>query len=308
MRPVLLDVNLTEDFAAGFLLAARAPELDILGVTVTFGETDLATAAQNTAELMDLCGLSCPVALGADRPWRRTWELPPRPMPLGGAINGMQLDPAAKADLSPLPAAEFLYETLRAASQPVTLLCSGPLTNVAALLERHPDAKSRIGQLVWRGGTQRHAVNGVVRDLQTLLDPEAAAFVLEAGLPFVMCPVDMGHALQASQGEVDAGIGLTDPVLHQLNRLLKKRWCEANENQPIGQRTLGLPLQDVAAAVYLLDPEAFTAEPFHCEVDLKGRYTFGMCVVDICRRMGREDNILLLRDADHEWVISRLYQ
>lgn len=54
MRPVLLDVNLTEDFAAGFLLAARAPELDILGVTVTFGETDLATAAQNTAELMDL--------------------------------------------------------------------------------------------------------------------------------------------------------------------------------------------------------------------------------------------------------------
>lgn len=171
MRPVLLDVNLTEDFAAGFLLAARAPELDILGVTVTFGETDLATAAQNTAELMDLCGLSCPVALGADRPWRRTWVLPPRPMPLGGAINGMQLDPAAKADLSPLPAAEFLYETLRAASQPVTLLCSGPLTNVAALLERHPDAKSRIGQLVWRGGTQRHAVNGVVRDLQTLLDP-----------------------------------------------------------------------------------------------------------------------------------------
>ena len=194
MRPVLLDVNLTEDFAAGFLLAARAPELDLLGVTVTFGATDLATAAQNTAELMDLCGLSCPVALGADRPWRRTWVLPPRPMPLGGAINGIQLDPAAKADLSPLPAAEFLYETLRAASQPVTLLCSGPLTNVAALLERHPDAKSRIGQLVWRGGTQRHAVNGVVRDLQTLLDPEAAAFVLEAGLPFVMCPVDMGHA------------------------------------------------------------------------------------------------------------------
>ena len=45
-------------------------------------------------------------------------------------------------------------------------------------------------------------------------------------------------------------------------------------------------LQDVAAVAYLLDPEAFTLEPFHCEVDLKGRYTFGMCVVDICRRMG----------------------
>ena len=308
MRPVLMDVNLTEDFAAGFLLAARAPELDILGVTVTFGETDLASAARNTAQLMELCGLSRPVALGADRPWRRTWVVPPRPMPLCGAINGLQLNPAAKAELSPLPAAEFLYETLRAAAQPVTLLCAGPLTNIACLLERHPDAKDRIRQLIWRGGTQRHAVNGVVRDLQTLLDPEAAAFVLEAGLPFVMCPVDMGYALQASQEEVDAGIGLSDPVLHQLNRLLKKRWCQANENQPIGQRRLGLPLQDVAAAAYLLDPEAFTAEAFHCEVDLKGRYTFGMCVVDICRRMGRADNILLLRSADHTRVVSRLYQ
>ena len=84
------------------------------------------------------------------------------------------------------------------------------------------------------------------------------------------------------------------------------RSCESG--QPIGQRRLGLPLQDVAAAAYLLDPEAFTAEAFHCEVDLKGRYTFGMCVVDICRRMGRADNILLLRSADHTRVVSRLYQ
>lgn len=103
------------------------------------------------------------------------------------------------------------------------------------------------------------------------------------------------------------GIPLTDPVLHQLNRLLKKRWCEANEDLPMDFRTRGLPLQDVAAVAYLLDPEAFTLEPFHCEVDLKGRYTFGMCVVDICRRMGREDNILLMRDADHDRVLARLY-
>lgn len=307
MQPILMDLNLTEDFAAGFLLAARSPELNILGITVTFGETDLATAVRNTAELADLCGLDCPVSLGAERPWRRTWTIPPRPMPLGAAINGLQLDPEARANLIPVPAQRFLYETLQAAPEPVTLLCAGPLTNIAFLLEHHPEIKEKIRRLVWRGGGQRHAVNGVVRDLQTLLDPEAAAFVLAAGIPFVMCPVDMGHVLQASQAEVDAGIPLTDPVLHQLNRLLKKRWCEANEDLPMDFRTRGLPLQDVAAVAYLLDPEAFTLEPFHCEVDLKGRYTFGMCVVDICRRMGREDNILLMRDADHDRVLARLY-
>ena len=67
MQPILMDLNLTEDFAAGFLLAARSPELNILGITVTFGETDLATAVRNTAELADLCGLTalCPWARSA---------------------------------------------------------------------------------------------------------------------------------------------------------------------------------------------------------------------------------------------------
>lgn len=306
--PVLVDMNLTEDFAAGFLLAATDPEFDILGISLSFGETDLATAAANTAGVMALAGLTCDVALGADRPLRRTWLQAPRPLPLCCAVDGLQLDGKAALTPSPLPAWDFLYEKLRAAREPVTLLCAGPLTNIAILLQRHPDAKDHIARLVWRGGTQRHATLGVVRDLQTWLDPDAARAVLHAGLNVVLCPVDMGFAAYATQAEIDAGIPCADGVRHQLNRLLKKRWCQVNEDFPMGRRTLPLPLQDVAAVAYLLDASRFVGEDFYCEVDLVGELTFGMCVVDINRRSGKANNITLLRQADRDYVVSLLYR
>lgn len=308
---VYLDMNLTEDFAAGLLLLARDPEVELMGITLSYGETDLATAVQNTAGICKLLGLTVPVAAGAEKPWRRDYTLLPKPMPLCDAIDGLQLDPTAELTLEKAFAPEFLYEKLKKAGEKVTLFCAGPLTNIAYLLERHPDARGFIEKIIWRGGTQRHATLGIVKDLQTYLDPDAAAFVLQKGIPFVMCPVDMGFALYATQAEVDAGMAATDPVEHQLNRLLKRLWNLQNEAVPMGERNRPLPLQDVAAVRYLTHPEAFAEEKFYCEVDLRGKLTFGMAVVDIQNRLEKteaEKNITLLRDCDREALVQTLYQ
>lgn len=308
--PVLIDMNLTEDFAAGLMVAAREESIDILGISLSFGETDLDTALQNTAGMLQLLQLKTEVALGADRPWRRDYQIEMRPMPLCSAINGLQLDPDARCRPVHEPAWEFLYEKLKKAGEKVTLLCAGPLTNIAYLLESHPDAKDHIDKLVWRGGTQRHATLGIVKDLQTYLDPDAASYVLQQHLDLVVCPVDMGFEFYATQAEVDAGIGLTDPVAHQYNRLLKKLWCEQNESVPMGHRDQPLKLQDVAAVLYLVYPELFTSQKFYCEVDLKGKYTFGMAMVDIDGRLNKkpeELNIDLLRTCDRAALIAHLY-
>ena len=96
---VYLDMNLTEDFAAGLLLLARDPEVELMGITLSYGETDLATAVQNTAGICKLLGLTVPVAAGAEKPWRRDYTLLPKPMPLCDAIDGLQLDPTAELTL-----------------------------------------------------------------------------------------------------------------------------------------------------------------------------------------------------------------
>lgn len=309
--PVIIDMNLTEDFALGFMAAVMSEKLDIIGVTLCFGETDLDCAAANTAGLLALMGRKLPTALGARLPWRRTATVPMRAMSLTKEINGLQVD--MEADLGEeMPfAPEFLYEKLMESPEKVTLLCAGPLTNIALLLERHPDAVSHIEKLVWRGGTQRHGVNGIVRDLQTLMDPEAAQLVLESGLNFVMCPVDTGGLLYASREEIDAPAAeWKSAVWHQYHRLLKKRWCQVNEELPMGQRNRPLPLQELAAVLYLTRPELFGVRRAYGEVDLKGRLTFGMLVIDIDNRLEHSPeafNICWPDRVDRESALRYLY-
>ena len=325
-KSVIIDMNLTEDFALGFMAAVMSGELDIIGLTLCFGETSLDCAAANTAALLSLMGRKIPTALGAKLPWRRAATVPMKALPLTKDINGLQVDMNVELGEEMLSAPEFLYEKLKESPQKVTLLCAGPLTNIALLLERHPDAVSYIEQLVWRGGTQRHGVNGIVRDLQTLMDPEAAQMVLESGLDFVMCPVDMGSLCYGRREEIDdlAGCLANGPadvrvkpasttghaVWHQYHRLLKKRWCEVNEELPMGQRNRPLPLQELAAALYLTHPELFGTRRVYGEVDVKGRLTFGMLVIDIDNRLEHSPeafNICWLDSVNREGALRYLY-
>lgn len=308
--PVIIDMNLTEDFALGLIAALKSKDLEIMGITLSFGETELECAAANTAGVLKLLKREIPVALGAEKPWRRDYTVAMKPLYLNRDINGMQVDTAKQPKAEPLFAPDFIYETMKGCGKKVTLLCAGPLTNIAYLLERHPDAPEYIEKIVWRGGTQRHAVNGIVRDMQTLLDPDAASKVLFSGLDLVMCPCDMGLQFFASQTEIDKGMRTKDPVLHQYNRLLKKRWCEVNEELPMGQRIKNLPLQELAAVLYLVRPELFHTRQIYGEVDLKGRLTFGMLVIDIKNRLETkpEDfNICWINGVDREAVIRYLY-
>lgn len=309
--PVLIDMNLTEDFAAAMFAAAGAETIDILGISLCFGETDLACAAGNTAGLLEFLGLDVPVALGADKPWRRDYMIPMKSMPLNRNINGLQVNVKAPMKVAPEFAPDFLYEMMKGQKEKVVLLCAGPLTNIAYLLDRHPDAKEYIDRLIWRGGTQRHAVLDSVKDMQTYLDPEAVDFVLSQGLNLVLCPVDLGFKLYARQDEIDAGMKSANPVLHQYNRLLKKRWCEANEDAPMELRNRPLPLQELASVMYLTNPEWFLGRRLYAEVDRKGTLTFGMLVIDINNRLEKEEsefNIYLLTDVDRESAVSHLYQ
>lgn len=308
--PVMIDMNLTEDFALGFMAAARSESLEILGIALSFGETDLACAAANTAGLQKLMNTEIPVALGAEKPWRRDYTVEMKKLPLNRDINGLQIDTVENPKAERLFAPDFLYETMKRCDRKVTLLCAGPLTNIAYLLERHPDAPEYIEKLVWRGGTQRHAVNGIVRDMQTLLDPDAASMVLSSRLLVVMCPCDMGFQFYAEQSEIDGGMRRKDPVMHQYNRLLKKRWCEVNEELPMGCRMKPLPLQELAVVLWVEKPELFTTRMIYGEVDIKGKLTFGMLVIDIKNRLETkpEDfNICWINGVDREMAIHYLY-
>ncbi len=181
---------------------------------------------------------------------------------------------------------------------------------MAILLERYPEAGKLIKELIWCGGTQRHASLQIVKDVQTYLDPEAAQYVLEQGLNFTMCPVDAGTFCYMSLSEVDSRRYETEPVMHQFNRLLKKRWCDVNAEAPMGERKRHLPMQEMAAVAAAVLPWLCEKKKRYGEVDLKGKLTFGMLVIDINNRLEHteeEMNISQVCHIDRERLIHLLY-
>ena len=125
-----------------------------------------------------------------------------------------------------------------------------------------------------------------------------------------MCPVDAGEICYLTKEEVDIHMYEKEPVLHQFNRLMKKRWCDANAELPLGQRRRPLPLQDMAAVAAAVAPELCSREMRYGEVDLEGRLTFGMLVIDINNRLNHrpeEMNIGQLVQIDREKAIRKFY-
>ena len=102
-----------------------------------------------------------------------------------------------------------------------------------------------------------------------------------------------------------------EPVLHQMNRLLKKRWCDVNAPLPMGSGTARFPLQDLAAVAAAARPELCRYAMRYGAVDLKGRLTFGMLVIDINNRLKQREeemNIRQICDLDREALVRLLYK
>lgn len=307
---ILVDINITEETAGILFALNRLNYVEVKGISLCFGETSLESSHRSISGLNELLGWEVPVALGADRPWRRDYQLPVSASDISEPINGLQVDTSKVCAVSRLDAADFLYEKLREAGGEAKVLCAGALTNMAILLERYPEAGKLIKELIWCGGTQRHASLQIVKDVQTYLDPEAAQYVLEQGLNFTMCPVDAGTVCYMSLSEVDSRRYETEPVMHQFNRLLKKRWCDVNAEAPMGERKRHLPMQEMAAVAAAVLPWLCEKKKRYGEVDLKGKLTFGMLVIDINNRLEHteeEMNISQVCHIDRERLIHLLY-
>lgn len=188
--PVFLDVDTGGDDALALLLALASPALDVRGITCVAGNCALKQVVANTLTLLDAIDAPpVPVAAGMDRPILEPGLSAP---PLHGSDGMGDLGlPAPRRSAVDVHAVEFLRRALADATEPVTLICLAPLTNIAMLLRLYPRVRERIERLYVMGGT--FAVPGnttPAAEFNVRYDPEAAAIVLHSGLPVTLYPLD----------------------------------------------------------------------------------------------------------------------
>jgi inosine-uridine nucleoside N-ribohydrolase len=261
---VILDCDTGTDDAVAVLLAALHPGLDLLGVTTVWGNHDVGHTTDNTLRVLDLVGRGdVGVHPGLDGPVRpRTSELPSGRADLAPTLD---LPPATTAAGS--PAVEWLVETLRGATQPVALVPTGPLSNVAAAVAADRRIVGAVGRLVILGGSHRQAGVTPYAERNVWCDPEAAHDVLAAGFRDVLL-VTMDATFSAPFGPPEVA------RLHGLGTAAATA-AAAFVEQRIALYGGPAPLHDPLAVAALVAPDLLTVLRASVDVERADEATYG---------------------------------
>lgn len=272
MTPVVLDCDTGTDDAVAILLAALHPELDLLGVTTVWGNHDVRHTTDNTLRVLDLVGRGdVGVHPGRNAPVRPRIE----PLPSGRADLPPTLDLPAPSSSAGSDAVEWLVETLRAAAEPVAVVATGPLTNIAAALAADRRVAGAVGRLVVVGGSHRQAGVTPYAERNVWCDPEAAADVLAAPVRDVLL-VTMDATFSAPLAAADAARlrSLGTPAAATAADLLDARiaWYRRD---PAMAALGAAPLHDPLAVAALVDPGLLTTLRAQVRVERADPATYG---------------------------------
>lgn len=289
-KKIIFDCDPGIDDAFALMMAFAAHELDIAAVTVVGGNQVLEETLNNAIGLLSLLKVQAPVAAGAPGPMLKTLVTAPEvhgEQGLAGKLLPASFEP------SRLSAVELMKQVLIQSEQPVTIVATGPLTNIAALFTAYPGLKEKIDCVSLMGGACFGGNQSPATEFNIFVDPEAAAVVFRSGVPIVMHGLDVTtRAFLTTEdiGRVRAlGGRISDFTADLLDFYL-------TFHRRIGLEVVNM--HDPCAVAWLLNPGLFVTKSCHVEVETKGEITAGCTVVDYNAISGLPANAKVAFDID----------
>ena len=301
-KPIILDVDPGHDDAVAIMLACGAPDLDLLAVTTVAGNVPLEKTTRNALRILSLIGhTDIPVAAGASSPLHRPLRTAEDIHGESG-LEGPEI-PDASFEPDERGAIELIADTLRVAREPVTLIPTGPLTNIATLLREHPDMRARIAHISLMGGSIGLGNTTPAAEFNVYVDPEAAREVFESGLPITMSGLDVTHQAGAGGAEREnlRALGRIGVVVAELLEFFASTY----------RRTFWFdapPLHDAVAVAAVLEPSLLKTRPMRVDVECESELTRGETVCDFYGVTGEPPNAEVGVELDREGFFDLLYR
>ncbi|MGI8572148.1 MAG: nucleoside hydrolase [Solirubrobacteraceae bacterium] len=299
MTDVILDCDPGHDDAIALLLALASPELRLLGVTTVSGNQTLEKTTANAIRVLDHVGRrDVPVAAGAQRPLTRERHVAAEVHGETG-LDGPDLPPPSR-EPEPTHAIDWIAAAVANNPEPVTLVPTGPLTNVALFLARYPDLAAKLERVVLMGGAIGEGNVTPAAEFNIWADPEAAYRVFTSGLHLTMVGLDVTHqALMIpahAQRLADSGKAgkMVADLYDFFSRFHARRYGWD-----------GAPVHDAVALAQVVDPSLL--ETTHCGVvvDTGPELSRGRTHVDL-RCATWEPNCHVAVDVDRERFLALL--
>lgn len=290
--PVILDVDTGVDDALALLFAAAHPQLDLLGVTCVAGNASLSQVVDNTLRVLDVAGAAhVPVAAGAVRPLIEPARSASHVHGADG-LGGVVLPPASRWAVGE-PAVEMMRRLILGHPEPVTLIALAPQTNLALLLRTYPEVAERLERIVFMGGSASVGNATAVAEFNVWHDPEAAAIVLDAGVPVAMYGLDVFNAVAVSSEQAAQLAAGTHRAGRVVGELLGNRVAMSADDSRSYTGLIG----DAGAVCAVVAPELIRFERRPTRVELGG-FSRGQTVVDLREHAGED----ALHGAVGEWA------
>lgn len=299
--PIILDCDPGHDDAIALLLALASPELEVLGVTTVAGNAELEKTTANALRILEFVGRDdVPVHAGADRPLVRERHVAEHVHGKSG-LDGPDLPPPRTAAASG-HAVQFLAEQIQTRDGAVTLVPTGPLTNIALLLALEPDARPE--RIVLMGGSIGEGNVTPAAEFNIWADPEAARRVFDSGIDVTMAGLDVTHKALMTPEHAErlrrgGRVGTLVAELYDFySRFHRERYPELG----------GSPIHDAVAVAHVIDPGLMTTQHVGARVDCSWGYGRGRTEVSLRGRQPWEPNAHVGTDIDSEAFLELLIE
>lgn len=245
---VIIDTDVGADDAAAILLAASSDALDILGVTVLYGNVSLEQAANNALTTLEVVGSDAPVYIGAAQPLEKAREEMFCVHGEDGLGDQDLVHPSGAPEAE--SAVDFLLDAVRANPDELEIIVLGPMTNVALAVRQDPATMKRVKRL-WVMGTAGFGAGNAtpVAEFNVFNDAEAYDVVLRAELPMTVVGLDW----TIDETSLDRADLDTLASGNRMGRFMAKAFTKLDEYY----RSVGMPLgvPDALAVAALIWPD-----------------------------------------------------
>lgn len=259
---VIFDTDPGVDDAMALYFALAHPDIELVGITTTFGNVTVEQAAINALYLTSLAGRTIPVTQGVVRPRHMPPHVPPDFIHGSDGLGNLASRASTRAQLDPRSSAQFIVDLARERPGQITLVAVGPLGNLALALQLEPALPQLLREVIVMGGTISEPGNvSPVAEANIWNEPHAADQVFGAGWKLTMVGLDVTHQVRVTLATV-AEIAqrhqhaATDALLHAVDfyaRFYTGLYAHITQEP-------GCFAHDVLAFIYLVQPTLFTLE------------------------------------------------
>ncbi len=292
-KKIIMDCDPGHDDAIAMMLAGKEKGLQLLGITVVAGNQTLEKTTVNTLNVCQYLGLDVPVYQGCSKPIVRESQV------IADEIHGESgLDGPVFEQLVRKPEKEhavmFLIKTLLESEGDITVITTGPMTNLAMAMRLEPEIIPKIREIIFMGGSYQMGNITPAAEFNILADGEAAHIVLHCGRPITMIGLDVTRKVRCLPSVVDR----MSRAGNKASKLFVELMTFFNKTQKEVFGWDGGPLHDPVTVASLLHPELLVTKAMYVDVDLQSNQSYGRTNCDYFNLMPQTPNVNVAVDID----------